>query len=109
MTQQQIELHEQFIKGITAKMLGLAAFGIMTVVSSFWVGYFNLKKSISDGNVNCQEQIKSVRTESKYSRDSVQNLNEQTHIKMWNAIKDKRSGFLTETRDKNGIHVHNDN
>lgn len=87
MTTEQTALHERFLKGITLKMLGYGAFGLITVVSSFWVGYNNMQANIKENNNRCDSRMTAIMYAFKKSQDSTQNLNERQFEAIWNAIK----------------------
>lgn len=109
MTQEQTALHERFLKGITLKMLGYGAFGLITVVSSFWVGFTALKESIRDNQIQCNERITSAINYANKREDSLQHINDLSFKDVWNAIDVKpekviykypsheQKGFVTES------------
>jgi len=87
MAPQERELHERFIRGITAKMLGLGALGLISVVSSFWIGYNNLKDEIKDSRVQSKENLSAFAYSIKRSQDSMQHINELQIQAIWSEIK----------------------
>jgi hypothetical protein len=111
MTQpEQRAAHEEFLKGITAKMLGICALGILSVCSSFWIGFYKMEHTIDDNRVHADERITAGQNASIKRADSVQRINDLEHKDLWNAIGQNPQEVsyrgVTEYKDKRGkIHL----
>jgi hypothetical protein len=110
MTRPEQAAHEKFIKGISLRMIFYGAFVLLSMCSSFWIGYGKLQDTIKDNRVYANERITAEKNASIKRADSVQRLNELEHKDMWNAIGGKPEEVsyrgVTEYRDKRGkIHL----
>lgn len=102
MTQEQTALHERFLKGITLKMLGYGAIGLITTVSSFWVGVAAIKDSIKDNDVKGNDRYISILRR----QDSLQHLNDLNFKDVWGAINNRPSHIIYKSRPSNsGYHT----
>lgn len=69
---QQTELHEQFIKGVTWKMLITFVAGVISIVSTFVWGYSEIQNSIKDSKVEFHQSMLQLKYEFNAQIDSVQ-------------------------------------
>ncbi|MDB5288592.1 MAG: hypothetical protein JWR05_3541 [Mucilaginibacter sp.] len=97
MTQEQTALHERFLKGITLKMLGYGAIGLITIVSSFWAGVTAIKESIKDNDVKSNDRYISILRR----QDSLQHVNDLNFKDVWGAINNRPTKIMYKTRPTN--------
>ena len=113
MTRPEQAAHEKFIKGISLRMIFYGAFVLLSMCSSFWIGYGKLQDTIKDNRVYANERIIAEKNASIKRADSVQRLNELEHNNLWHAVeqRNEKLGYrgVTEYKDKQGkIHVSQD-
>jgi len=82
------ELHEQFVRGVTWKMIGVLVAATISIVSSFWIGYNAIQKSEEDTRSEMRESLQSIRFEFRAQIDTVKANQMQSHYENEIRFKD---------------------
>ena len=75
----ETELQNRFVRGVTWKMIGVFIAGIISVVSSFWIGYNAIQGSIKESRTEFKEGMQTLRSEFRSQIDTVKSNQLKSH------------------------------
>lgn len=77
--QQEKELHEKFIRGVTWKTAGVVIAGVISIVTTFIAGYNGIQDSMKDTRTEFRESIQQLKSDFRTQIDSIKYNQVKSH------------------------------
>lgn len=87
-TQEEKELHEKFIRGVTWKTAGLVMAGVVSIVSTFIAGYNGIQDNLKDTKTEFRESMQQLKIDIRSQMDTVKYNQVKSHYENEMRFKD---------------------